>query len=240
MKGSKVFTFPFTVSKEGDYKIDSISFSYFDPSSSTYKTIRTAPLAVEVVKGTGTSNNQYVKNAPTSNKNAFVPTTFDLVAVIVLLSGIILILLLWLSKRNKKKEELVTNIRVDDLKNKAEEKVPEFIVPEDTLLTAHEKLVQQDGGGFYRVLDQSLKKYLSAKFKVPADELNKKRINEELDRCNVGLGTSLLLNSLLEEIEMNVYAPPSDVNHLKDTFEKASEVVSLLDKQCAEKCYFKG
>jgi hypothetical protein len=45
---------------------------------------------------------------------------------------------------------------------------------------------------------------------------------------------------LLEEIEMNVYAPPSDVNHLKDAFEKASEVVSLLDKQCAEKCYFKG
>ena len=31
MKGSKVFTFPFTVSKAGDYKIDSISFSYFDP-----------------------------------------------------------------------------------------------------------------------------------------------------------------------------------------------------------------
>lgn len=240
MKGSKVFTFPFTVSKEGDYKIDSISFSYFDPSSSSYKTIRTAPLVVQVVKGTGTSNNQYSKNAPTTNNNSFVPTTFDLLAAIVLLGAIILILLLWISKRNKNKDGLVTNIRVDDFKNKREEKLPEFMIPEDTLLAAHEKLVEQDGGGFYRVLDQSLKKYLSAKFKVPAEELNKKRINEELDRCNVGLGTSLLLNSLLEEIEINVYAPPADVNHLKSAFEKASEVISLLDKQCAEKYYFKG
>ncbi|HXS57529.1 MAG TPA: BatD family protein [Hanamia sp.] len=239
MKGSKVFTFPFTVSKEGNYKIDSISFSYFDPSSSSYKTVRTAPLMVNVIKGTGASNNRYLKNTTASNTNTFVPTTFDLLAATVLLSAIVLIFLLWLSKRNKSKDVLVTKVRVDDLKNSSEEKLPEFIIPENTLLAAHEKLVQQDGGEFYRVLDQSLKKYLSAKFKVPAEELNKKRINEELDRCNVGLGTSLLLNSLLEEIEINRYAPASDVNHLKDAFEKASEVVSLLDKQCAEKYYFK-
>lgn len=239
MKGSKVFTFPFTVSKEGNYMIDSISFSYFDPSSSSYKTVRTAPLMVNVIKGTGASNNRYLKNTTASNTNTFVPTTFDLLAAIVLLSAIVLIFLLWLSKRNKSKDVLVTKVRVDDLKNSSEEKLPEFIIPENTLLAAHEKLVQQDGGEFYRVLDQSLKKYLSAKFKVPAEELNKKRINEELDRCNVGLGTSLLLNSLLEEIEINRYAPASDVNHLKDAFEKASEVVSLLDKQCAEKYYFK-
>ena len=36
MRGSKVFTFPFTVSKAGTYQIDSISFSYFDPASSSF------------------------------------------------------------------------------------------------------------------------------------------------------------------------------------------------------------
>jgi hypothetical protein len=195
---------------------------------------------VQVIKGTGTSNNQVTKNVSVTNKHTFVPTTFDLLAAIVLLAAIILMLLLWINKKNKNKDVLAKNVLLDDLKNKREEKLPEFIIPEDTLLAAHEKLVEQDGGGFYRVLDHSLKKYLSAKFKVPAEELNKKRINEELDKCNVGLGTSLLLNSLLEEIEMNLYAPPADANHLNGVFEKASEVVSLLDKQCAEKCYFKG
>ena len=80
---------------------------------------------------------------------------------------------------------------------------------------------------FISILDASLKKYLSAKFKVPAEELNKKRINEELDKCNVGLGTSLRLSSLMDNIELNLYAPPSHVNHLKEVYEKASEVISL-------------
>ncbi len=77
-----------------------------------------------------------------------------------------------------------------------------------------------------------LKKYLSAKFKVPAEELTKKRINEEMDKCNVGLGTSIRLSNLMENIELNLYAPPSSISHLKEVYEKASEVISLLDKQC--------
>jgi hypothetical protein len=105
------------------------------------------------------------------------------------------------------------------------------MIPENPLLAAHEKLIADDRAHFYNVLDASLKKYLSAKLKIPVEEITKKRLNEELDKCNVGLGTSLMLNSLLEEIEMNLYAMPAHGNHLKSTFEKASEVVSLLDKQ---------
>jgi len=56
-------------------------------------------------------------------------------------------------------------------------------------------------------------------------------VNEELDKCNVGIGTSFLLSSLMEDLELNLYAPPSNVNHLKEVYEKASQVVSLLDKQ---------
>ncbi|MDQ6903808.1 MAG: hypothetical protein M3139_12455, partial [Bacteroidota bacterium] len=84
---------------------------------------------------------------------------------------------------------------------------------------------------FYSVLDNSFKKYLAWKFKVPAEELTKKRVTEELDKCNVGLGTSLRLSALMENIELNIYAPPSNANHLKEVYEQASEVVSLLDKQ---------
>ncbi len=32
MQGSKTFSYPFTVSKAGNYTIDSIAFSYFDPA----------------------------------------------------------------------------------------------------------------------------------------------------------------------------------------------------------------
>ncbi len=107
----------------------------------------------------------------------------------------------------------------------------EFVIPVNPLKEAHEKLMEENSAAFYHVLDASFKKYLSAKFKVPAEELTKKRMNEELDKCNVGLGTSLLLSSLMEDVEQNLYAPPSNANHLKEVYEKASEVISLLDKQ---------
>jgi hypothetical protein len=70
---------------------------------------------------------------------------------------------------------------------------------------------------------------------MPVSELSKKRLNEELDKCNVSLNTSLMLTSLMEEVEMNLYAPPSNATQLHFVFEKASEVVSLLDKQVYKK-----
>lgn len=233
MRGSKTFTFPFTVTKAGNYKIDSISFSYFDPVTSSYKTLRTLPLEVRVNKGTGAHNNLYAKNSgkSESNKTSFFSNRIDLIAGIILSAGIIFIILLLINKKNKSKDLLEKNIKIDDIKNKRVEKEPEFIIPENPLLSAHEKLVEQNSSAFYHVLDASLKKYLAAKFKMSAEELTKKRLNEELDKCSVSIGTSHLLNSLMEEVEINLYAPPSNANHLKNVFEKASEVVSLLDKQ---------
>ena len=234
MRGSKTFTFPFTVSKPGKYKIDSIAFSYFDPVSSSYKTLRTPPLEVQVNKGSGISNNVFAKNpgkAKQANKISFVLNPFDLMIGIILFIGILLLILLLINKKNKSNALLEKNIKVDDIKNKTEQKDPEFIIPQNPLLAAHEKLTEQNSVQFYQVMDSSLKKYLSGKFKVPAEELTKKRINEELDKCNVGVGTACLLNSLMEEVEINLYAPPSSANHLNKVFEKASEVISLLDKQ---------
>lgn len=233
MQGNKVFFFPFTVSKAGNYKIDSISFSYFDPESATYKTIHTSSLEIHVNKGTGIPKNSYVKNPGNnegSNHELFSKRT-ELIAGIALILGIILLIIFGIIKKSKNEDALETKIKLDDLKNENVEQEKEFKIPENPLLEAYEKLVAEDSKAFFHTLDASLKKYLASKFKVPANELTKRRLNEELDKCNVSLGTSLMLTSLLDEVEINLYAPPSSVNHLNTIFEKASEVVSLLDKQ---------
>src|SRR6185437_1699096 len=150
---------------------------------------------------------------------------------ISLLLGIIILILFSIIKKNKNKDNLETKIKLDDLKNEPEENKKEFIIPESPLLAAHEMLVAQNSTRFFSILDSSVKNYLAIKLKVPVNELTRKRIIEELDRCNVSLGTTLMLSSLLDEIEINLYAPPSSILHLNNIFEKASEVVSLLDKQ---------
>lgn len=235
MQGTKTFSYPFTVSKAGKYTIDSISFSYFDPETSSYKTLHTAPLQVDVKKG---KRNLLARNSDTksSQKNKMISTQTELIAGIALVVVIILVILFFIIRKNKNKSDLEKNIKIDDLENQAEEeKEEDFIIPESPLTEAHEKLIAEKSGEFYHTLDASLKNYLSAKFKVPANELSKKRLNEELDKCNVSLGTSLMLNSLMNEVEINLYAPPSNVTELNKVFEKASEVVSLLDKQVCQK-----
>jgi hypothetical protein len=52
-----------------------------------------------------------------------------------------------------------------------------------------------------------------------------------MDKYEVGVGTTLLVNTLLEDINLNVYAPVSSETQMQAVYEKASEVVSLLDKQ---------
>jgi BatD DUF11 like domain len=233
MKGSKTFTYPFTVSKAGTYTIPAISFSYFDPQSAAYKTLLTDAQIITVTKGKGMPNNPYSKNKivatpPTSVLSVIEKNAIYLIAGIVTLIGIIF----WIYQRNATKKKYA-------LLKKEKEQVPaetiseeeEFVIPENPLEEVHQKLVEENSAAFYSILDASLKEYLSAKFKVPAEALNKKRINEELDRCNVGLGTSLRLTSLMDNIELNLYAPPSHINHLKEVYEKASEVIALLDKQ---------
>lgn len=235
MQGSKTFSYPFTVSKPGKYSIDSIEFSYFDPASSSYKILRTPPLHLVVTKGKGIPHNGLSGAANSSSADEIVSAKTEIIAGIILVALVILAILFVLIRKRRSGDDLEKNIKLDDLKNdvtaNTEIKKTEFNIPENPLKEVHEKLIEQDSYGFYHTLDASLRKFLSGKFKVPQGELSKKRVNEELDKCNVTLNTSLMLTSLMDEIEMNLYAPPSHVSQLNSTFEKASEVISLLDKQ---------
>ena len=236
MRGNKTFTYPFTVSKGGNYTIPSISFSYFDPVSEKYNTLQTQPLTVTVTRGKGSIQGTIVKNdnrqeedsegGGWQNYKVYIISGLSLLAAFVLLAvrkGI----------TEKKKQELLKTTAIEEeIPMVKEEQKDEFVIPENPLIKAHAKLAEGNETGFYKVLDASLKNYLAAKLKVPCEELTKKRLAEELDKCNVGLGTSLMLSSLLDEIELNVYAPPTNSNHLQMVYEKASQVVALLDKQC--------
>ena len=152
------------------------------------------------------------------------------------LSGVLFtaLILVFIGRRkiSNKNNIAEKNTVVTEKEHSVKEKEPEFIIPDNLLEEAHEKLIEGKSSAFFAVLDSSLKKYLSMKFKVPAEELTKKRINEELDKCNVGLGTSIRLSNLMETIELNLYAPSSPINQQKEVYEKAAEVISLLNKQC--------
>ncbi|MEP6583735.1 MAG: BatD family protein [Ginsengibacter sp.] len=237
MNGSKTFTYPFTVSKAGNYTIPAISFSFFDPTLEKYKTLHTQPLTVKVSRGRGNPQKIYVKNAKlTEDSDGGLWTNYSsyIIGGLTLLTAFVFIAARKRSIATKKSESLSAALLVSDNIKSEQGAMNEFIIPENPLTKAHEKLVEGNEIEFYQTLDISIKKYLAEKFKVPREELTKKRLTEEIDKCNVGLNTSLMLSSLLDEIELNVYAPTANSNHLQVVYEKASEVIALLNKQVCE------
>jgi hypothetical protein len=233
MKGEKIFTYPFTVDKPGDYTIPAIAFSYFDIDTKSYKTLNTQPISLHVEKGTG--NHQDIKNITGENKNNTGNSFVDILSkydTSLIAAGAILAALILLFKRKKKGSQPERVVNRSSAQAYQPDPVEEaaFIIPANPLAEAEEKLSRGDAG-FYKAVDVGLHKYLSEKLGVPVVELTKKKINERMDKCNVGVGTTLLVNSLLEDIELNLYAPASSTTQMNEMYEKASEVVSLLDKQ---------
>ncbi len=236
LKGDKMFIYPFTVSNPGKYIIPAINFSYFDISSQSYKSISTQPLTINAVKGSGNSQNIYntVKKNDQRNKAWYKFIDTNLIYFIGTMALFIFLMVLFIKgKKEKKAAEIESTTHVRRSQNKITEE-NEFIIPANPLANAEEKLSEDDTRQFYKALDISIYKYLSQKLKVPSEELTKKKINERMDKCNVGVGTTLLVNSLLEDIQLNLYAPVFSETQMQEVYEKASEVVSLLDKQVCQ------
>ncbi len=233
LKGQKTFTYPFTVSAPGQYEIPAISFSYFDIPTHTYKTLLTPPVIIKVKKGKGIQPLASGKPNVTSEKaetgknkylNWLLPVTG------FLFGG----LLVWFAGRSRGKKAasaIPIPAKEDEQKEIDETAKSEVPVTRHPLQPVEEILLENNISNFYHTLNNCLRKYLAVKLGFAENELTKKKINELLDKHNVGVGTTILLSSLLADIELHLYAPVSSAEHLQKVYENAGEIIALLDKQ---------
>ena len=231
MQGEKIFSYPFTVSKAGTYKLSGPVFSYFDPAAKAYKTITTTNLELTVSHGTGVRHlpisRQIVKNtnADETNRN------YIYIWIIAGFVAILALLIFWFIRnhwqQNKEKETIVNDASLIAHLHAT----PAPVISRNPFIDAERKLIARDHHGFYDDLQRGLRLYLSEKLGISSEELTRKKINERLDKYNVGIGTSLMLTSLMEEIDMNLYAPRSTGDEMEIIYQKATEVAGLLDKQ---------
>jgi hypothetical protein len=231
LSGSKIFVFPFTVNHSGDFTIDSISFSYFDPSTQSYKDLRSLPLQLHVAKGSGKANPLLKKIKPMQEANAFPSKYFTWLAMaFIILFG----LLLWnfIARRNKKTSIANNSKSLIDKENIRKDEA--FIKNQSPLSKAYDRMIENDVAGFYQALRNSLSDYFCSKLNIPRAELTSKRVLEELDNCNVQVGTTILIQRLLDQIEMNLYSMPSGKNEMETVYDDGMEVIALLDKQCPQ------
>lgn len=231
VSGRKIIEYSFTAAKPGTYTLPVAEFSFFDPKEGRYKTVATQPVEFTVSQGSGKPRRMELANdqpVQRSLLNEFFSNRLRVVSVVAIL--IILGLLSWLkydSKKTKRAANVLPAEEKDPVAAEQEEKI--MLSQQNPLAPAEESLQRNDGAVFYVILNQSLKNYLAAKFHIATEELNKKTITEQLDKAGINNDTCLQLHKLMDEIEWQLYTPTVATEQMQTVYERANELVQLLN-----------
>jgi len=227
VSGKKNIEYSFTVGVPGKYQLPAMRFSYFDPKAERYKVLETAPLLFTVVPGTGKPKISSAESSSSHDSwlNRFFRSRIRVVSAVAIL--IVLGLIIWL-KRDRKKEKAV-NAELETVLNELPQKATPEEEMTDPLLWSSSRMEKEDGTGFFVALNQDLKHYLATKFALPAEEISRKAISEQLDKHGVSNATSLQLQQLMDELEWQLYTPFSENEKRRELFERTKEMIGMLE-----------
>ncbi|MEZ4793410.1 MAG: BatD family protein [Gelidibacter sp.] len=241
MQGSISDDYTIVPQFKGKYPIKSISFSYFDLSTETYKTISSGDIVIDVLEGpvnNSTSDNNFVTSGNgkqpvilSDKQFAFVKTDPNLSTIrpsyffktdlfwVSLLSPLLLIPLAIVLRR--KKDERDADVYGNKIR-KADRLARKY------LSEAKKALGQKEA--FYIALEKALHNYLKAKLHIETSELSKERIKTLLSQKGVDVATVTEFNSILNNCELARYTPITNVE-MQNDYDKAARTISIIDKE---------
>ncbi|WP_232827476.1 BatD family protein [Winogradskyella aurantiaca] len=243
MRGSISNTYTIVPQYRGKYPVPSISFSYFDLDSKTYKRINSDELVIDVLEGPSNDPSIASNNADpavsspqkstinVSDQFAFIKTSTKLKPKIaqdffqsrlfwsLFLVPFLAIPIAIVFRRQK-------DIRDADVQGKKARKANKMV--RKYLSVAKKELGQKET--FYISLEKALHNYLKAKLYIETSDLSKERIAELLQQRQVKEEEIQNFKELLENCELARYTPSTEVA-MKADYDKAAKTISLIDKQ---------
>jgi len=215
LSGSKEFTYLIIPRHYGEFNIDALEFSYFDVSTGKYKTLNSDGVSINVLKGDNEQTNlttgsnqedvellnneirhiEHETELTPLNEFFFGSTGYYL----ALGTPILLFLVLFFIKTRKKEEHDEAELTHRNASKSALKR----------LSKAEEFLASNKDSDFFEELHNAIDGYLSHKFKIPVSGLNKKRIEEELNKISIGKNAITSLIKVLNDCEMARFAPVS-------------------------------
>lgn len=240
MQGSVKNNYTIVPAYKGKYPIPSIEFSYFDPEAGQYRTIASKEIMVNVLEGptpndatSGAANPNSVQKIAvnTGSQFHFIKVNPNFTSItktpffgsnlfyLLLLGPLALIpLFILFTKKRDARAQDVEGTRLRNANRLAKK----------YLGTAKKELNNKDG--FYVALEKALHNYLKAKLKIETSEFSKDKITELLTTKKVDSNTTEQFIMLLKSCELARYSPASNVQ-MQEDFERASMVISQMDKQ---------
>lgn len=241
MQGAIADNYTIVPQFKGKYPIPSISFSYFDLKTETYKRVSSGEIIIDVIEGpiNASSGDDNLVSSETNKKEvilngdqfAFVKTQADLRPMVSthffkstvfwssLLSPLLLIplALVYRKEKGKRAADIFGNkIRIADK------------LAKKYLSTAKKSLGDKEG--FYIALEKALHNYLKAKLQIETSDFSKEKIKTILIERQVNESTVLEFISILEHCELARYTPITNVEMQQD-YEKSASTISIIDKE---------
>ena len=238
MKGSKTFEYVFTPKAAGTYSIPAILFSYFDPSSSSYKTLESQPLKFNAAGAKKQSPSLFknilssrTSNWTINNLKDFVDRNLEWFFAALILT--IAAFFLWrhnivsLKKEDDERQETAAS---KEIKKEIEVPVMPVIETVDPLLRAKRMLENGDHRGFYTELNRALWDALASKFNLPASDLNKFNISAELRAKGWDEENIFKLQDILNKCEMNLYTPDYSNIDIENILHDSGQVIKYINE----------
>jgi len=233
--GTKTFEYILIPREKGNFTIQEIEFSYFNPKSEKYIELNTKNHLISVEKGkqyiptdttqSALQNLDLLENTEFSSitKRQFISKWYSFFYWIIFASIIISYLVYFiLSKRSinpvETKRRKSTKIAIKRLKNAS------FFLKNDNF------------DQFFEEIEKSLWGYFADKFEVNSSELSKETIDLYFSKKHIKTETKNNFVSLLNICEFARYSPSKDRNQqMEKTLENAKEIIIEVESDMKKK-----
>lgn len=235
MRGNIQDTYTLVPQFQGKYPIPPVRFSYFDPSSKSYKTLTSEEVVIDVIEGpksvgtvaSNTSTATAVEVPAISNAFQFIAQRASFKSIVqppflgstifyVLLLLPVLLLVIYLALRKRTPDAALVAQR-----HKAK-LVKKYL--------GKAKSNMSDATDFYVALEAALHNYVKARLHIQTADFSKEKMENLLTEKGVDTQTVALFIRVLTNCEFARYTPSSR-SSMEQDYATAVEAITQMDKQ---------
>ena len=237
VSGSRQFSYLLIPRHQGDFTLNPVEFTYFNPSTQRYVTIPTKPFTIKVDKGDAQANvpafnssdqqdikllGSDIRYIKTTSADAFKDGEgfygSILYYLLLLLGPALFIAALfyrgWLTKYNSD----IIKVRSREASRMAAKH----------LAFAQKELTAGNRSTFYDALAKGLYGYLSDKLNIPVSDLNKENIIAQLQARKLDSAIITQLVDTMDLCEMARFAPVTGISE-QQVFDKAKNTINEIE-----------
>lgn len=235
VSGSKTFEYLIIPRSGGEFIINPIQFSYFDPKQKKYIELVSDTFKLKV-NGSVVANpiissrqeveliGQDIRYIDDRNEVSSSKINFFFRSPLYIVLSIVPFLLIFITVLFRKRLFIY-------MKNPEEVRTKKArSIAVKRLKKAKKMLDENQKDAYFEEINKALLQYLSDKFRIEHAAMNKENIQVSLQQQSIPLDLIHRLISILETCEMARFAPPGNESH-SDIYNETAEIITTLEKK---------